>query len=82
MLRQCPAYGKMCAECGKVGHFKTICCNKRNWVINEMEQEMSQEYSRDEIKMVSINSAYMKKNQSMLTTKLYMHAGSNKITIP
>ena len=24
-LRQCPAYGKMCAECSKVGHFRKVC---------------------------------------------------------
>ena len=47
-----------------------------------MEQEMSQEYSEDNIEMVSINSVYMNKNQSMLTAKLDTHASNNKITIP
>ena len=43
---------------------------------------MSQEYREDEIEIVSINSVYMNKNWLMLTAKLEMHAGNNKITIP
>ena len=74
-------YGKTCADHGKVGHFK-VCHSKRSRVVNEMEQEMSQEYSKGEIEMVSINSVHMNKNQSKLTAKLVMHAGNNKITIP
>ena len=37
--------------CGdsKMGHFKEVCHSKRSRVINEMEQEMSQEYSKGEI---------------------------------
>ena len=50
-------------------------------MIIEMEQEVSQDYSEDEIEIVSINSVYMNKNQLMLTAKLDMHAGNNKITI-
>ena len=61
-LRQCPAYGRMCAECSKVGHFKRVCCSKRSRVVNEMEQERSQEFSDDEIEIMSINSVYMNKN--------------------
>ena len=81
-LRQCPAYGKMYAECERVGHFRKVCHSGRSRVINDMEQEASQEYREDEIEMVSINSVYMNKNQSMLTAKLEMHAGNNKIMIP
>ena len=43
---------------------------------------MSQEYSKGETEMVSINSVYMNKIQMVLTTKLDTHAGDNKITIP
>ena len=68
--------------CGKVGHFKKNCHSKRSRVVNEMEQEMSQEYSKGEIETVSINSIYMNKNQSMLTAKLEMHGGNNKLTAP
>ena len=47
-----------------------------------MEQDVSQEYREDEIEMVSINSVYMNKNWLMLTAKLEMCTGDNKITIP
>ena len=46
-----------------------------------MEQKVSQEYREDEIQMMSINSVYMNRNQLVVTTKLDMHAGDNKITI-
>ena len=81
-LRQCSVYGKMCVGCGKVGHFKKVCHSKRSRAINNMEQEMSQEYSEGEIETVSINSVHMNTNQSMLTAKLEMHTGDNKLTVP
>ena len=72
----------MCAGYGKVGHFKKVCHSKRSRAVNEMEPEMSQEYSKGAIETVSINSIHMNKNQSMLTAKLEMHASNSKITIP
>ena len=66
---------------GKMGHFKKVCCSKRIRAVNEMEQEMSQEHSEGEIETVSINSAYMNKNWSMLTAKLKMHTGDKKLTV-
>ena len=51
-------------------------------MINEIEQEMCQEYSKGEIEMVSIDSVHMNKNQSMLTTKLETCTGDNKLTVP
>ena len=51
-------------------------------MVNEMEQEMSQEYSKGEIETVSINSVHMNKTQPMLTAKLEMHASNNKLTVP
>ena len=64
-LRQCPAYGKMCVGCGKIGYVKKVCYSKRSRAINEMEKEMSQEYSEAMIEKVSIDSVYMNENQSM-----------------
>ena len=34
MPRQCPAYGKMCTGCGKMGHFKKVCRSKRDWCMS------------------------------------------------
>ena len=78
-LRQC---AERHVKCRKVGHFRKFCHSRRSRVVNDMEQEVSQEYREDEIETVSINSVYMSKNWSMLTAKLDMCAGDNKITIP
>ena len=59
---QCPVYDKTCVECGKVGHFWKVCHSRRSRVVNEMEQEVSQEYKENNIEMVSINSVYINKN--------------------
>ena len=75
-------YGKMCVGCGKMGHFEKVCHSKRSRVINEMELEMSQEYSEGKIGTVHIDSVHMNKNQSMLTAKLEMCTGNNKLTVP
>ena len=65
-----------------MGHFKKVCHSKRSRLINKIELEMSQEYSEGEIEMMSINSVHMKKNWSLLTAELEMHAGNNKIIVP
>ena len=46
----CPAYGKMCAGCGKMGHFKKVCCSKRSREVNEIEVETSQETAKAKLK--------------------------------
>ena len=60
-LRQCPTYGKMCVGFGNTGHFKKVCCSKRSRVVNEIELETSQEYSKGKIETVSIDFVHMNK---------------------
>ena len=67
--RQCPEYGKMCVECGKMGHFKKVCHSKRSRVVNKIEIETSQEYGKGEIETVSIDSVHMNKNWSLLVVE-------------
>ena len=50
--RQCPAYGKMCASCRKMGHFKKVCQSRKDHAVHEVGVEMSQEEGNIE---VSIN---------------------------
>ena len=69
-LRQCPAYGKTCAGCGKLGHFKKVCHSRRSRVVNKIELETSKEYSEGEIEIVSIDSVHMNKNQLLLIVEL------------
>ena len=47
-----------------------------------MKQEMSQEYSKGKIETVSIDSVHMNKHQSMLSAKLEMCTGDNKLKVP
>ena len=47
-----------------------------------MEQEVSQEYTEDDLEMVSIKSVCFNKRQSLVTAKLEMCIGSNNMIIP
>ena len=60
--RQCPAYGKTCTSCGKIGHFQKVCITKRNRTVHEVEIEMVLEPNEEEIETVSINSIYLNRN--------------------
>ena len=79
--RQCQAYGKTCTEYNKIGHFHKVCQSRKSRVVNEMEQEGTQEYTEYDLEMVSINSVCFNKSHSMLTTKLKMSIDNN-IVIP
>ena len=50
--------------------------------IYEMEQEVTQEYTDDDLEIVSINSVYFKKSCSMLMAKLKMSVDNNNMIIP
>ena len=80
--RQCPAYGKTCVGCGKMGHFKKVCQSRRERAMNELEVEEVQEVSKGETETVSIDLVHPNKNQSLLTAKLEMQAGRNTIVVP
>ena len=41
--RQCPAYGKTCAGCGKTVHFRKVCQSKRDCAVHELEVDVAQE---------------------------------------
>ena len=82
-LRQCPAYGKTCIECSKIGHFRVVCRSKRARAMNEVEQEAVQDIAEENnIDSVSINSIHFNKNCSVQTVNLKMSAGSNIIMVP
>ena len=38
--QQCPAYGKMCAGCEKMGNYKKVCRSKRDCTVHELQVEM------------------------------------------
>ena len=80
--RQCPAYGKICVGCGKMGHFKKVCQSRIERAMNKLEAEEVQEVSEGEIETVSIDSVHLNKNWSLLTAKLEMQAGRYTIVVP
>ena len=46
-----------------------------------MEQEVSQEYTEDNLETVSINQVCLHKNQLMVSTKLEMCVGNSNMVI-
>ncbi|XP_055710577.1 uncharacterized protein LOC129806196 [Phlebotomus papatasi] len=38
--RECPAYGKTCGKCGKLGHFKDVCRSKASARTRKVEKEI------------------------------------------
>ena len=54
--RQCLAYGKKCADCGKVNHFREVCRSRRNTAVHNKEQVPDQcNIEKDHIDTVKIN---------------------------
>ena len=80
--RQCPAYGKMCTTCGKMGHFRKVCRSKRNHVKHELEIQMEPDSQGEDIEIVSINSLYLNRKWSLIMAHLEMQAGETALEIP
>ena len=78
-MRQCLAYGKMCAGCRKMGHFKKVCWSRKDHVVHKVGMEMAQE---EGIIEVSINSVYLNNKQSLITAQLEMQVGNNTLKVP
>ena len=78
----CPTYGKMCAGCGKMGHFKKVCRSKRDHAVHEVEMEMVQGPQEEVLETVNINSVYLNRNRSLITAQLEMQVGENTLEVP
>ena len=78
--RQCLAYGKTCAGCGKMGHFKKVCWSRKDHAVHEVEVEVPQEEC--EIEEVSINSVYLSNKWSLITAQLEIQVSDNTIKVP
>ena len=78
--RQCPVYGKTCASCGKMGHFKKICQSRKDCTVHEVGVEMPQEEGKME--EVIINSIYLNNKWSLITAQLEMQVGNNALKVP
>ena len=80
--RQCPAYGKTCTGCGKIGHFKKVWRRRRDCTVHKVEVEMAPEQHEDEIETVSINSLFLNKHHSLITADLEIQVGETTIEVP
>ena len=80
-LRQCLAYWKSCANCGKMGHFKKVCRSRRDCTVHEVEVEVMPELQEDR-ETVSINSIYLNRNLSLIIAHLKMQVDKTTIEVP
>ena len=69
-------------ECNIIGHFHRVCQSKKSRVVNEIEHEVTQEDTEDNLERVNINSVCFNKSCSMLTAKLEMFVDNNNMVIP
>ena len=72
----------MCATCGKTGHFREVCRSNRNHAVHEVEIEMGPDSHGEDIEIMSINSLYLNRKQSLIAVHLEMQAGKTALEIP
>ena len=65
-----------------MGHFKKVCMSKRNCAVHEVEIEVATEPNEEDIETLSINSIYLKRNQSLITAHLKMQVSETATEIP
>ena len=77
--QQCPAYGKMCGRCGKMGHYKKVSRSRKEHAVHEIDVEVAKESQDKQIDIVSIDSVHLNRNQSVIMAYLDTFAGKNKV---
>ena len=80
--RQCLAYGKTCAACSKMGHFRKVCRSKRNHMLHKVEIDMEPKSLGEDTEVVSINSLYINRTRSLITAKLEKQVGKTALETP
>ena len=78
--RQSLAYGKECAESGKVNHFREVYRSVRNRTVHDLEQEADKHHEEeDHIDMMNINSIIF--NDKWLVITINLKTSSNQVSI-
>ena len=72
----------MCAECGKIGHYKKVCRSRKEHAVHEIDIKVEQESQDKQIEIVSIDSVHLNRNQSVKMAYLDTFAGKDKGEIP
>ena len=65
-----------------MGHFRKVCRSKRNHTVHEVEIEMGPESKGADIEIVSINSLYLNRKQSLIMAHLETQVGETALEIP
>ena len=65
-----------------MGHFRKGCRSKRNHMVHEVEIDMEPESQGEDTEIVSINSLYVNRKLSLITSKLEMQVGKTVLEIP
>ena len=68
--RQCLSYGKKCADCSKINHFREFCRSRRKATVHYIEQEPDQHKEKDHIETVNINMIISNSKWSAITANL------------
>ena len=77
------AYGKKCAECSKVNHFRQVSRSVRNRKVHNLEQEPDQyQKKEDHIDMVNINSFNCNNKCSVITATLKVSPNQVRLIVP
>ena len=81
--RQCPAYGKKCAKCGKINHFREACGRVRSRIIHNLEQEPEQyQEKEDHIDTVKIHFINLSSKCSAIVTNLKPSSNQARVIEP
>ena len=64
-----------------MGHFRKVCRSKRDCTVQEVEVEMVQDSQDEETETVSIDSALLNKNRSVINVHLERHTGKNTVEV-
>ena len=83
--RSCPAYGKACRSCGKLGHFSKLCRSSRK-PVHDLCYESDESAGLDEITIDSLtsnseHSIALSINNTDVTVKLDTGAEANILTL-
>ena len=62
-------------------HFRKVCRSKRNCTVHEVEIEMGPDSQGEDIEIVSVNSLYLNRKQSLITAHLEVQAGENALEV-
>ena len=65
-----------------MGDYKKVCQSRKECMVHEIDVEVAQESQDEQIEIVSIDSVWLSRSQSVITAYLDTFASENKVKIP